>query len=106
MGLEGAEVLGRSRAQQWLSDCFEFVELAVVPNYRRQGIGTQLHNHLLADLPHATALLITRENSPALQFYRHQGWQPLGLPILAHPDSPSPQSDQILGLRLRNRQTF
>ncbi|MBW4654121.1 MAG: GNAT family N-acetyltransferase [Kaiparowitsia implicata GSE-PSE-MK54-09C] len=104
--LKAAEVLGRSLAQQWLSDCFECVELAVVPDYRRQGIGTQLHDHLLAGLPHATALLITRENSPALQFYRQQGWQPLGLLTLANPDSPNPQSDQLLGLRLRTWQTF
>ncbi len=44
---------------QWLSDCFEFVELAVHPAFQGQGIGGRLHDALLAGVPYRTAVLST-----------------------------------------------
>ncbi|MGG1610823.1 GNAT family N-acetyltransferase, partial [Bacillus wiedmannii] len=41
------EVLNREQVDQWLEDCFEFVELAVDPQYQNEGLGTKLHNELL-----------------------------------------------------------
>jgi GNAT superfamily N-acetyltransferase len=40
-------VLPEQVAAEWLPDSFEFVELAVIPQYQRQGIGSQLHDRLL-----------------------------------------------------------
>lgn len=43
----------------WLDDAFELVELAVIPAYQGQGIGSQLHDHLYTVLPQRHALLST-----------------------------------------------
>ncbi|WP_194841384.1 GNAT family N-acetyltransferase [Salinibacillus xinjiangensis] len=61
---------------EWLSDCFEFVELAVNSSYRRLGIASQLHDKLLEDINHNTSVLTTSENNyPAIHFYQKKGWQ-------------------------------
>jgi ribosomal protein S18 acetylase RimI-like enzyme len=61
--------------KRWLSDYFEFVELAVHPDVQGQGTGGQLHDRLLAGLPHATAALSTRQaETRALALYRRRGW--------------------------------
>lgn len=68
---------------RWFSDCFEMVELAVLPTAQGQGAGGRLHDALLAAVPHATAALTTlREETAALQLYRKRGWQPLVDPML------------------------
>jgi ribosomal protein S18 acetylase RimI-like enzyme len=60
----------------WLGDCFEFVELAVSPAFRRLGIANTLHDVLLNGVNHRTALLTTGiDNSPAISFYEKKGWE-------------------------------
>ena len=55
---------------------FEFVELAVHPQWQRRGIGGRLHDLLLEGRPEPTALLTVRaDNAPALHLYRKRGWQ-------------------------------
>jgi ribosomal protein S18 acetylase RimI-like enzyme len=57
---------------------FEFVELAVLPDHQRRGIGSALHDALLADLPHQRALLSTlREDTAARRLYLRRGWRVL-----------------------------
>lgn len=65
----------------WVGGHFEFVELAVGPGARGQGLGGRLHDQLLADLPHSRALLGTSadERDPAVRLYRSRGWRQLGL---------------------------
>lgn len=59
----------------WLDNCFEFVELAVHPKYRKRGIGARLHDQLLKDLPFERAVLTTQTNNwPAISLYRSKGW--------------------------------
>lgn len=61
--------------EHWLADYFEFVELAVDPEFQGQGIGGRLHDALLACTHHATAALTTAQaETPALRLYRKRGW--------------------------------
>ncbi|NWK69859.1 GNAT family N-acetyltransferase [Bacillus paramycoides] len=57
------EVLSLEQIDQWLEDCFEFVELAVHPEYRNMGLGTKLHNGLLEGIPNRTSVLTTQINN-------------------------------------------
>jgi GNAT superfamily N-acetyltransferase len=62
----------------WFEGHFEVVEFAVRPEFQRQGIGSALHDRLLAGLPHERALLSTwRADSPARRLYLRKGWRPL-----------------------------
>ncbi|HWC23226.1 MAG TPA: GNAT family N-acetyltransferase [Flexivirga sp.] len=65
---------------EWVGGHFEFVELAVDPAARRQGIGRRLHDALLDGLT-GRALLGTSadETDPAVRLYRSCGWRTLGL---------------------------
>jgi ribosomal protein S18 acetylase RimI-like enzyme len=55
---------------------FEFVELAVRPEYRRRGIGSALHDAVLQGVAARTAVLSTQvDNGPALALYRGRGWR-------------------------------
>jgi ribosomal protein S18 acetylase RimI-like enzyme len=61
--------------QNWLGDCFEFVELGVHPAFRNQGLAKQLVNELLDGAEHQTAVLTTqRNNAPARSLYENLGW--------------------------------
>ncbi len=62
-------------AQEWLEDCFEFVELAVAPAFQGQRIGGQLHDALLAGVKHRNAVLSTLQaDTNAMHLYRKRGW--------------------------------
>jgi GNAT superfamily N-acetyltransferase len=70
-----ASHLGGHAWQNWLDDCFEFAELAVVPEFQGRGIGGLLHDTLLDGLRQSTALLSTQKaNQLALSFYETRGW--------------------------------
>jgi ribosomal protein S18 acetylase RimI-like enzyme len=84
------EVLGTEAAlavaDEWVGGHFEFVELAVAASAQRQDLGADLHDALMADLPHTKALLSTyADDRPAPRLYRRKGRQPL-LPNLT-PDT-------------------
>ena len=67
--------LGGDAWHRWLDDCFEFAELAVVPEFQSHGIGGLLHDTLLGGLRQSTALLSTQKaNQLALSFYETRGW--------------------------------
>lgn len=71
-----AEQLSEHEIDTWLEDCFEFVELAVHPFFRRRGIAEDLHHLLLDDLNQRTAVLTTGvHNGPAIHLYRKLGWE-------------------------------
>lgn len=54
------EALSSKQVDQWLQDCFEFVELAVHPDYRQKRLGTTLHNCLLGGISNRTSVLTTQ----------------------------------------------
>ncbi len=63
---------------EWLTDAFEFVELAVDPDAQGIGIGRRLHDDLLDSVSQTTALLSTgQQESPAIRLYRSSRWIPL-----------------------------
>ncbi|MBY0599289.1 GNAT family N-acetyltransferase [Bacillus bingmayongensis] len=69
------EALSSEQANQWLQDCFEFVELAVHSNYRKNGLGTVLHNHLLDGIFNKTSVLTTQvSNHNARSLYEKLEW--------------------------------
>jgi ribosomal protein S18 acetylase RimI-like enzyme len=78
---------------EWVGDHFEFVELAVLPDHRRHGLGRRLHDVLLDGVPADRALLSTdNADTPASRLYASHGWRKLG----------ELNSDvQVMGLRLR-----
>jgi len=67
--------LGHEETRRWLSDCFELVELAVLPSFQGRRLGSRLHDSLLAGVSHRTAALSTRqEETRARRLYRRRGW--------------------------------
>jgi ribosomal protein S18 acetylase RimI-like enzyme len=74
------DVLPKDVADDWVGGHFEFVELAVLPSYRRRGLGSRLHDTLLADVSRR-CLLSTADDAadPAAQLYLRRGWQKLGV---------------------------
>ncbi|MEV7610960.1 GNAT family N-acetyltransferase [Microbacterium sp. NPDC089320] len=69
-----------SALDEWIGGHFEFVELAVRPDAQRRGIGLQLHDALISDLPHARALLSTSGDADdaGVRLYESAGWVTLG----------------------------
>ncbi|MFC4559794.1 GNAT family N-acetyltransferase [Virgibacillus kekensis] len=85
-----AAQLPDEQAQRWLSDCFEFVELAVHPDYKRRGLASNLHDMLLGETGHKTAVLTTAvDNEPAIGLYAKKGWEVIknDVPVLSE-DNP------------------
>lgn len=77
-----AGALGPDRAERWLSDCFELVELGVAPGARRRGVGGYLHDSLLAGVPSETSVLTTGvDNGPARSLYTDRGWVAVAEPF-------------------------
>jgi GNAT superfamily N-acetyltransferase len=67
--------LGPDQAAVWLVDAFEFVELALLPANRGQGLGARLYDALFQGLPHQTALASTADlETDAMRLYRRRGW--------------------------------
>jgi len=80
-------------AGEWVGGHFEFVELAVLPRYRRCGLGRQLHDALLAGVTRRCLLSTTADRTDAaVRLYLSNGWTQLGL---LRPGV------QVLGLDLR-----
>lgn len=85
------EQFNKEEKKRWLSDCFEFVELAVDPISRQSGIGKQLHDSLLLQINHKTSLLTTStDNAPAINLYKAKNWQTIKDNVVVIP-STKPQ---------------
>jgi ribosomal protein S18 acetylase RimI-like enzyme len=68
--------LTAAQRSRWLVDAFEFVELAVLPDYQGLGLGGRLHDALLAGLAQPTAVLSTLDEDTSGYFlYVRRGWQ-------------------------------
>ncbi len=84
---------------KWLGDCFEFVELAVLPSFQGKGIGGELHDALISGLPYRTAVLSTYSGeNRARHLYDKRGWTTL-VDDLTFPGSNVPMV--VFGLDLK-----
>lgn len=74
------EALPKEVTDVWVGGHFEFVELAVLPGCRRQGLGSRLHDTLLAGVTQR-CLLSTADDpaDPAVLLYLGRGWRKLGV---------------------------
>jgi GNAT superfamily N-acetyltransferase len=62
-------------AEDWMTDVFEVVELAVYPAAHGHGYGGRIHDALLQGLPHRTAVLSTYQvETNAMKMYEKRGW--------------------------------
>jgi GNAT superfamily N-acetyltransferase len=67
-----------TQKEAYLSNYFEFAELALLPAWRGQGAGGRLHDALLAGARQRTACLSTLEiETNALHLYHKRGWETL-----------------------------
>jgi len=97
-----ASALDKESAACWLEGCFEFVELAVTPACQRKGIGKLLHNALLGDIPHRTAVLSTLDaDTPARRLYERMNWTTL-LKGFRFPSGTTPYLIMARGLTATN----
>ncbi len=71
-----ASELNPEEYYKWLKDCFEFVELAVHPSNRNQGLGKFLITKLLRKVGNRTAILTTQvDNTSARSLYESLDWK-------------------------------
>jgi len=93
-------VLEDNEIHSWLNDCFEFVEMAVLPEFRRQGIASTLEKRLLDKAPHQTSVLTTGSaNEDARFLYEKLGWESVKEAQLI----PAEDSMLIMGKKLNER---
>lgn len=68
----------RDEAEEWLSDCFEFCELAVTSSAQGFGAGRALMKTVFSHVNNRTALLLThRSTTRASEMYKRDGWHVL-----------------------------
>lgn len=77
-----AKELNEEEYKLWLQDCFEFVELAVHPSFRKEGYGKMLITKLLEDVNNKTTILTTQmDNTSARSLYESLQWKVLKAPF-------------------------
>jgi ribosomal protein S18 acetylase RimI-like enzyme len=73
------EALPQEVAADWVGGHFELVELAVLPSFRRMGLGQALHDRVLDGIDRRCLLSTSdEETDPAVRLYLRSGWQRLG----------------------------
>jgi GNAT superfamily N-acetyltransferase len=65
-------------ANEWLTQSFQLVDIAVTPETQGQGVGGRLHDGLFAELQYGKAVLSTKQaQTVAYWMYRERGWRVL-----------------------------
>jgi ribosomal protein S18 acetylase RimI-like enzyme len=96
-----APALDHHQCEHWLADAFELAELHVHPAAQGNHLGSTLHDSLIRDLPHATALLsVMHRSQRARSLYTSRGWQTLIEDLRFSTEPTTPFS--VLGLELRS----
>jgi ribosomal protein S18 acetylase RimI-like enzyme len=93
-----AAPLSEAERRDWFSDAFELAELHVHPSAQGNGLGSALHDQLVAAQLHRTALLSVMHRSlRARQLYASRGWVCLVEELRFSTEPQTPFS--LLGLR-------
>jgi ribosomal protein S18 acetylase RimI-like enzyme len=93
-----AAPLSPEQRDEWFSDAFELAELHVHPSAQGNGLGSQLHDTLVAAQPHRTSLLsVMHRSERARQLYSSRGWVCLVEELRFSTEPQTPFS--LLGLR-------
>jgi GNAT superfamily N-acetyltransferase len=96
-----AGAMTREQVGRWLTDAYEFVELAVLPEEQKHGFGGRLHDAVLEGLPHRVSVLSTLQTeTDALHLYYKRGWVDL-VQNLVFPAGGQPY--RIMGIDLAAR---
>ena len=100
-----AEEMTDEQRRRWLRPGhFELVELAVRPDLRGQGIGTRLHDAVLAGLSAPAVLSTQVDNHAALCLYTNRGWEtvvpeidfPVGSYCVMGREAPSAVAERVV----------
>ncbi|HWE49210.1 MAG TPA: GNAT family N-acetyltransferase, partial [Bryobacteraceae bacterium] len=75
----GSEAAGFCAWRQNLSDEAELLNLAVSPDFRRQGVASKLLAALARAAKGSIFLEVAETNAAALELYRKSGWEPCGI---------------------------
>jgi ribosomal protein S18 acetylase RimI-like enzyme len=98
-----AAPLNPSQRLEWFNDAFELAELHVHPSAQGLRLGSQLHDQLIANQHHRTALLsVMHRSQRARQLYASRGWQCL-IEELRFPTEPQTPFS-LLGLKMKSAQ--
>jgi ribosomal protein S18 acetylase RimI-like enzyme len=66
-------------ASEWVGGHFDVVELAVLPQYRRKGLGQAVHDCLLSGVSRRCLLGTSSDpDDPAVRLYTRAGWKTIG----------------------------
>ena len=95
---EVAAPLSPGQRAEWFSDTFELAELHVHPSAQGNGLGSALHDELIAAQTHRVAVLsVMHRSERARQLYNSRGWQVIVQDLRFSTEPQTPFS--LLGLR-------
>lgn len=93
-----AAAMSPQQRAEWLTDAFEVAELHVHPSAQGLGLGSQLHDRLVASQTHRTAVLsVMHRSERARTLYERRGWQVIVEDLRFSSEPRTPFS--VLGLR-------
>jgi ribosomal-protein-alanine acetyltransferase len=75
VSLRGIRVAGFLVSRALVEGETELLNLAVAPEFRRQGVARKLVDSLLAEFPGVVYLEVRESNRAAREFYHHMGFQ-------------------------------
>jgi ribosomal-protein-alanine N-acetyltransferase len=75
VSIRGIRVAGFLVARMLVKGETELLNLAVAPEFRRQGVGRKLVESLLTESPGVIYLEVRESNRAARKFYKHLGFQ-------------------------------
>ncbi|MDB5599393.1 MAG: family N-acetyltransferase [Xanthobacteraceae bacterium] len=73
----GGDAIGRLYLVRWPRE-LRLIDIAILPEYRGQGIGTAILRDLFADAAGQRVTIHVEKNNPAMSLYARLGFRPIG----------------------------